>query len=91
VFETATCLANNRTKFKGDGPHVCLNSVASGRLESAEQLVFMQDFVDLWLVHIRPPRRRTTAATSNSGHPALFRHSVVQATDEAKILVYPER
>jgi hypothetical protein len=29
------------------------NSAASGRLESAEQLVFMQDFVDLWLVHIR--------------------------------------
>jgi hypothetical protein len=29
-----------------------LNSAASGRLESAEQLVFMQDFVDLWLVHI---------------------------------------
>jgi hypothetical protein len=29
------------------------DSVASGRLESAEQLVFMQDFVDLWLVHIR--------------------------------------
>jgi hypothetical protein len=29
-----------------------LNSGASGRLESAEQLVFMQDFVDLWLVHI---------------------------------------
>jgi hypothetical protein len=53
VFEKATCFANNRTKFKGDGPHVGLNSVASGRLESAEQLVFMQDFDDLRLVHIR--------------------------------------
>jgi len=53
VFEKATCFANNRTKFKGDRPHVGLNSVASGRLESAKQLVFMQDFVDLWLVHIR--------------------------------------
>jgi hypothetical protein len=53
VVEKAACFANNGAKFKGHGPHMGLNSVASGRLESTEQLVFMQDFVDLWLVHIR--------------------------------------
>jgi hypothetical protein len=53
MVKLPTRFANDSAKLEDDGLQFSQDSAASSRLESAQQLVLMENFVGLGLLHIR--------------------------------------